>query len=651
MRLFNRINSRLLPVVTFFLILLAVIIRQMQKENIIVHIEQNLDAIATLHEERINDHLQYIEERMLSFNSRLLLRRILAKYPDGKVKKSEFSQLQKIVLQTHGIISSFEKIYVVSARGVIAASTEVNNIGAKFADTSILSEAVHKNVIGHIAINGENKVILTNAISLRYEKEVVGYLVVRNNAKQIFELARSRVGLGATGESYLVARLNDEVGTSISPLRFSDQQNTSIKFSLSSLESSISNAALASRENKIVRGVDYRNVEVFSSTRHLSRTGWGLVVKIDTSEALAPLANLELTILISSLVFLVFMVSASVLLAKSISSPIELMARTAKNIEQGASHETFSNCKILELDELSRIFNDMTRNLKNLNKNLEVKVEERTGELEKANEELQVSLKDLKQAQSRLVESEKMASLGGLVAGIAHEVNTPIGAGLSAVTFLQKEVKVVLDLYSNGNLTEGDFEGFLSSGKNSTEIILNNLSRAADLIRSFKRVAVDQSNEQPMEFELVEYVRDILMSLKPKYKNKNLEFNFKGCEKLVVTLVPGAVAQIFSNLIINSIVHGFEEMEAGQVNIHIEVDGGKVVLAFEDNGVGMSPAVVQKIFNPFFTTKRGQGGSGLGMHIVYNIVTQTLKGEINVSSDLGKGSQFTIRFPKNIVSS
>jgi len=286
---------------------------------------------------------------------------------------------------------------------------------------------------------------------------------------------------------------------------------------------------------------------------------------------------------------------------------------------------------------------ERTTELRELNENLEHKVEERTAEL-------QESLDRLKQTQNQLVESEKMAALGGLVAGVAHEINTPVGIGVTAASHLEERTKKFSEIYKSGKLARSDFESFISVAQESSKMILSNMNRAADLIQSFKQVAVDQSSEEMRTFKVKEYVEEILMSLHPKFKSTNHEIILNCPEEFSLTSYPGALSQIITNFLMNSLKHGFEGVDSGKVTIDITKTDNTVHLLYQDTGKGIPKKNLNKIFDPFFTTKRGQGGSGLGMHIVYNLITQTLGGEIKCSSIEGEGTKFELTIPCNMES-
>ena len=256
---------------------------------------------------------------------------------------------------------------------------------------------------------------------------------------------------------------------------------------------------------------------------------------------------------------------------------------------------------------------------------------------------LQDSLKELHRTQTQLVESEKMAALGGLVAGVAHEINTPLGIGVTAASYLTLKVQEYKAQYHNKTLTRKDFEVFLDSAVTSSEMILSNLSRAAHLITSFKQIAVDQSSEERRIFKIKPYLDDILQSVAPRISHTIIV----SCpDNLEVCSYPGAFSKIITNLLMNSLQHGFADQDKGTITIHISQDNSDILLQYHDNGQGMTAEHLKKIFNPFFTTKRGKGATGLGMHLVYRLVTQTLGGHIDSHSILKEGITFKIWMTK-----
>ncbi len=283
--------------------------------------------------------------------------------------------------------------------------------------------------------------------------------------------------------------------------------------------------------------------------------------------------------------------------------------------------------------------------LRKLNEELETRVEARTAELSEANVELRGALERLTQAQRQAVESEKMAALGGLVAGVAHEINTPLGVAVTAASHLDSETRRIAGAAGEGEPTRAEVEAYRSVARESLDILLRNLRRADKLVKSFKQVAVDQASEQRRAIDLGVYLDETLTSLHPTLKNTGHRVRVECPPGLVLSTYPGALSQVVVNLVMNSLAHGFEGIEHGEIVIGVRREDGVVELDYRDNGRGMSEEVRCHAFEPFFTTRRGQGGSGLGLHIVYNLSTQVLRGRAQIESAPGEGFRFVLRFP------
>ncbi len=283
--------------------------------------------------------------------------------------------------------------------------------------------------------------------------------------------------------------------------------------------------------------------------------------------------------------------------------------------------------------------------LQSLNQALEERVEARTVELTRANEALQGTVSELRLAQRQLVDAEKMAALGGLVAGVAHEINTPLGVSVTAASHLQGETQRLQRLLEGGELTRADLDAYHAVARESSELILRNLQRASTLVRSFKQVAVDQSSEERRHIVLAQYVEEVLTSLRPALKRTRHRIIVDCPADLGFVTLPGAIYQVLVNLIMNSLIHAFGPEDEGEIRIEAARKPDHVLLTYADNGRGMPEEARARIFEPFFTTRRGQGGSGLGMHIVFNLVTQALGGSIECDSAAGQGVYFSIRIP------
>ena len=262
--------------------------------------------------------------------------------------------------------------------------------------------------------------------------------------------------------------------------------------------------------------------------------------------------------------------------------------------------------------------------------------------------ESQRYIDELKLAQERLVGTEKMAALGGLVAGITHDINTPIGIGVTAVSFLEERLNKLESAYAEKTLSPKALEEFINEAKQSTSLLTTNLDRASDLIASFKQIAVDQASEAVRTINFKDYVNEIIRSLHPKLKKTSHTINLQCPDDLVLNLPAGAISQIFTNLIVNSLIHGFEGKDNGVMDINITSDETNLTINYKDNGNGVTAEQLEKLFNPFFTTKRDEGGSGLGTHIMFNLVKQTLSGSIEATSEPGQGLHYFIQFPKNM---
>jgi signal transduction histidine kinase len=280
-----------------------------------------------------------------------------------------------------------------------------------------------------------------------------------------------------------------------------------------------------------------------------------------------------------------------------------------------------------------------------LNEDLEDRVTERTAELAKANQELSAALENLRQAQSQLVMSEKLAALGELVAGIAHEINTPVGVALSATSTMAEKNRVIRELFDRNEMKRSDLTGYLESNREGVEMSLINLHRASDLIRSFKMVAADQVSENRRSFNVRAYIGEILLSLRPKLKKTKHRVEVECDEDVVVESYPGAFSQILTNFIVNSLTHAFGEDQSGLIRIQVTVENQMLCLTYSDDGCGIPAEAQGRIFEPFYTTARAHGSTGLGLHIVFNIVTRTLGGTVTCCSAPGHGTTFQVRMP------
>jgi len=267
--------------------------------------------------------------------------------------------------------------------------------------------------------------------------------------------------------------------------------------------------------------------------------------------------------------------------------------------------------------------------------------------LKQKNEALQSSMKSLNYTQDQLVESRKMASLGGLVSGVAHEINTPVGSAVTAVTHLIDFTDNLKISLLTTAMTVTAFNNFLKEVTACSTMINKNLIRASDIITSFKQVAVDHSDKHIRLYNAKKYMDGVLMNLRPMVGKSPYEITLRCSEDIEIYGDPGDVAQILTNLVMNSLQHGLNAMEEGRIIIEVSQQADIILIHYKDDGSGMNAKHLEKIYEPFFTTKRGLGNTGLGMHIVFNLVTQSLNGSINCTSEIGHGAEFSIKFSAN----
>jgi signal transduction histidine kinase len=229
--------------------------------------------------------------------------------------------------------------------------------------------------------------------------------------------------------------------------------------------------------------------------------------------------------------------------------------------------------------------------------------------------------------------------------GVPHQAPTPVGVSVTAASFLNEKTRQIFNSMKTETFSFNEVEKYLTIAKDASELILSNLRRASDLISSFKQVAVDQSAEEKRKFNIKHYMDELLLSIRPKYKKTKHTITVHCPDDLEIHSYPGAFAQIMTNLIMNSLIHGFEGIESGHIEIHVTANEDQIQIIYKDDGKGMDHETSQKVFEPFFTTKRSHGGTGLGMHLVYNLVTRTLGGIIECYSVPEKGVEFRIGFP------
>ncbi|MBF0160955.1 MAG: HAMP domain-containing histidine kinase, partial [Magnetococcales bacterium] len=326
------------------------------------------------------------------------------------------------------------------------------------------------------------------------------------------------------------------------------------------------------------------------------------------------------------------------LIARSVQHFAETMVETATDV-LGLQKQRFAKGDQLLI--VREQFQWMTQEIVRVRQ----QEEGRQRELQSANDALRHSLVMIKRTQSQLVEAEKMASLGSLVAGVAHEINTPVGTAMTAASFLAQKCQESANQFAVGTLRKSTLEEFYRDANEATQMIFSNLQRAAELIRSFKQVAVDRTTEERRLFPVREYIHHVLLSLRPHLKQTRHTVTVLCEPTLEIRSYPGVLSQIISNLLLNSLTHAFREHEEGKIIFQVMEREGDILLRYSDNGCGMEEVDRARVFEPFFTTARRRGGSGLGMYIVFNLVAQSLQGRIRCESAPGQGTTFEIEIP------
>ncbi len=296
----------------------------------------------------------------------------------------------------------------------------------------------------------------------------------------------------------------------------------------------------------------------------------------------------------------------------------------------------------VDITERRRLEHDLTT----LNATLEERVAKRTSELHTANQELSRTMETLQRATDELVQSEKLAALGSLVAGISHELNTPLGNALVTTSAMQDAISELTRAMAEGSLKKSAFDGFVERFRAGTELTARSVERAVNLVASFKQVSVDQASERRRQFDVAQVVTEVIDTMRPNLKHKPFTLRLEASAGIIMDSFPGPLGQVLINLVTNAMTHAFEGRSSGEILVEVKAPvGQRVQVSVSDDGCGISPEHLGQIFDPFFTTKLGHGGSGLGLSISHRIVTRLLGGHITVQSVAGRGTRFDLDLP------
>jgi signal transduction histidine kinase len=397
---------------------------------------------------------------------------------------------------------------------------------------------------------------------------------------------------------------------------------------------------LASRTELLRNAIDASQADASSAIDELSaRMRQREQVAQETFDQ--TLADISRKVLSIAVIFLGIIITAGVLIALSIRLPLQQIMAAMQAITSGEYERRVqgTNAKD-EVGEMARAVEVFRENA--------IAKRKTEDELRASKEKAENALHELNAAQQNLIDAERLAALGGLVAGVAHEVNNPIGISLTvASSFARRAEMFEAELRSETGLRRSQLEDFVRTSRDAAQQLVGNLHRAGELIQSFKQVAVDRSHVERRIFSLSEATDQIIASLRPALKKASITLSVEVPEGLAIDGYPGAYGQILTNLFLNAANHAFPDGRSGAIAISAKPRGSDdVEIIFSDNGVGMTPDVQRQAFDPFFTTRRNEGGTGLGLHIVYNLVTQQLGGRMMLDSRLGQGTTFRIIMPR-----
>ncbi|MCK8059704.1 MULTISPECIES: sensor histidine kinase [unclassified Fusibacter] len=392
-----------------------------------------------------------------------------------------------------------------------------------------------------------------------------------------------------------------------------------------------------SKSEKEIRTVNISGRSYFISYHSVGLTNWSIITIIEKNEVLQNL-YLFVTYLMSIMIFLTaVLVLLIVRIIQRKMKPISALTAygleiAGGNLEETPPYEYASRTD--EMGDLARSFVTITEVFKQKNVQLEELV---TSQYE-----------EIQQQYHYILEKEKMSSLGSLVAGVSHEINTPLGVGVTASSYLSELIDELEATFKEGKLTKGDLTQSIESLKEASRVVSVNLDHTSELVQQFKSIAINQNDEKLATLYLCSEISSVISSLKSTHRDKHIVIDNTCSDAIVMTSYTGAVIRVFTNLIMNSMLHGFDAGDEGLIRIRAMQDGELVRITYQDNGKGLEEHVLEHIFEPFFTTNRNKGNSGLGMYIAHNLVTQTLSGTISCESEPNEGILFTIVLPMHL---
>lgn len=472
------------------------------------------------------------------------------------------------------------------------------------------------------------KIVFSAVKQVKENKKVAGFVALDisfNSIPEIFKVAM----IGKKGKNFLISRDGSII--------YRDDKKLVKPENIfqSSKELKLIEKKVLSGKNNFDE-IIYEHVHYYVVNYQVKDTDWIVISLIDKNEAMKNLVRFTIIIIVLFILAVTLLILLTVIAVNKNTKPISTITAYAEDIANGEFDKDLPLEYFEMQDEfgdLAKAFQTITKAFRKENTLLEEKIIEKNKEIEK---------------QYRyIMETEKITSLGNLVAGVAHEINTPLGIGVTTVSYLEKINNECRKSLSQGTLNKNDLQVFMEEVNDSIGMMNLNLGRAVNLIKNFKKLAVDQISENIVEFSLKENIEGVVLSMKHEYKNTKHKIFNNTLESIIIKSDPGVFSQIFTNLLMNSLKHGFANKETGNIYINCFEEEDKLFVIYSDDGAGIAPENINKIYEPFFTTDRKGGGSGLGLHIVHNLIFKKLKGTIQCESKYGSGVKFTIELPAN----
>lgn|GEM_PF-7022157 len=634
------------------------------KKMLLDSIYSRLDAVATNQRDKVNGVVKAWQDRVALIASRTQLRISLKRFWE-KGDDADLTKVRKIIEDARKSVPAVEYIAVGATQGNPIVSTS----GAESINTAsmISLNAQERQIkLTHMSMDQAGHLYAHIQAPMVLDGEPIGLVYVTLRADELIMAAQDYTGLGETGETILIAMNRRGENQYLHPLRH--DKTAALKPGRLLEDGEKLQTNFDTNSGRFPQEMtDYRGANTLGTVLPLGDINGIVLVKMDKDEILAPVTEYQKIILWAVVIFSLIAIVIGLRIAHAIATPVVKLAAKSQRIRLGEHHlrATVSPTQAKEINELAICFNSLadsllnanaeleqrvaerTQALETLNDTLEQRIESRTQALKTANLELETALQHLRTTQAELVESEKMAALGGLVAGVAHEINTPIGIAVTGVSYLKDAVNDINTKFGTEQITRGDLKQFIDNATQTCDLMTTQLNRAAVLVSDFKQVAVDQSNPDYRGVNLYDYLEKIVATLQPQFKKTPHQIKMVTEKGLDIQTCPGALAQVLTALVNNALVHAFDENDEfqGEVIITAEKIESICRIQVSDNGKGVDAENQSRLFEPFYTTKRGAGGSGLGLSISHNIVTDILRGIIHCVSKPGQGAHFIIDLP------